>query len=139
MEEKVFVICWGWGRKGKGDHGKFPATELGMRLGAWLSGAAGNACVYLQPTCLGRSSPWCSTGRLLEMGPGTEQQVEGGVLEGEICGIHRRWKQGVQQGRLLLVYCCNTGGETGSLDLLEQSWNSFNSQSLKKNCLGLRL
>lgn len=33
MEEKVFVICWEWGRKGKGDHGKFPATELGMRLG----------------------------------------------------------------------------------------------------------
>lgn len=49
MEEKVFVICWEWGRKGKGDHGKFPATELGMRLGggAWISGAAGNACVYL--------------------------------------------------------------------------------------------
>lgn len=27
------VICWEWGQKGKGDHNRFPAIELGMRWG----------------------------------------------------------------------------------------------------------
>lgn len=31
LEEKVSVIPWGWDQRGKGDHSKFPATELGMR------------------------------------------------------------------------------------------------------------
>lgn len=73
------------------------------------------------------------------MGPGTEQQAEGGVLEREIYGIHRRWRHGVQQGRLLLVCCCSTGGETGGLDLWEESCLCLSIPSPKKknsNCLG---
>lgn len=27
------MILWGWGHGGKGDHNRFPATELGMRFG----------------------------------------------------------------------------------------------------------
>lgn len=33
LKKKVFVTPWGWSQKGKGDHSRFPATELGMRLG----------------------------------------------------------------------------------------------------------
>lgn len=33
LGEKVCVILWGWVQRGKGDYSKFPATELGMRVG----------------------------------------------------------------------------------------------------------
>lgn len=31
--EKIFVILWGWGHRGKGDCSRFSAIEFGMRLG----------------------------------------------------------------------------------------------------------
>lgn len=31
-EEKVLVILWGSGQRGKGDHSRFPAPELEMKL-----------------------------------------------------------------------------------------------------------
>lgn len=33
LEENAFVIHRGWGHREKGDHSRFPTTELGMRLG----------------------------------------------------------------------------------------------------------
>lgn len=33
LEEKVFVISWRWGQRGRGDHSRFPTLELEMRLG----------------------------------------------------------------------------------------------------------
>ena len=33
MKEKVLVIHWEWSQRGKGDHSRFLATELGMKLG----------------------------------------------------------------------------------------------------------
>lgn len=33
LEENVFVICWGWGQRGRRNLSRFPATDLGMRLG----------------------------------------------------------------------------------------------------------
>lgn len=38
---KVFVICL----REKGDHRRFPATELGMMLGDQISGAVGEVWV----------------------------------------------------------------------------------------------
>lgn len=32
LEDKVFLICWGWGQRGKRDHSRFRRTELGIRL-----------------------------------------------------------------------------------------------------------
>lgn len=33
LEEKIFVIFRVWGQRGEGNHSKFPAIELWMRLG----------------------------------------------------------------------------------------------------------
>lgn len=33
LEEKVFMIPWGLGQREKGNHSRFPDTELGLRLG----------------------------------------------------------------------------------------------------------
>lgn len=33
LEENVFVICWGWGERGRRNLSRFLATDLGMRLG----------------------------------------------------------------------------------------------------------
>lgn len=47
------MIFWGWGHRGKGDHGRLPATKLGMRLGVLdlRSGrkGAGLLSAYLSP------------------------------------------------------------------------------------------
>lgn len=52
LEEKVLVKCWGWGQRGEGDHCRFLAAELVMRLG-------GLDFRSLQPTCCpGRSGFW---------------------------------------------------------------------------------
>lgn len=32
MEEKVFVICWRWGQRGKGDGSRFPVAEPEVTL-----------------------------------------------------------------------------------------------------------
>lgn len=32
LREKVFVICWEWGQRIKGDHTRFSVIELVMRL-----------------------------------------------------------------------------------------------------------
>jgi hypothetical protein len=30
QSRKIFVMCWGWDQRVKGDHSRFPATELGI-------------------------------------------------------------------------------------------------------------
>lgn len=32
LEEKIFVMHWGWGQRGKGHHSRFSTTELVMSL-----------------------------------------------------------------------------------------------------------
>lgn len=39
--EKVYVIHWMWGQRGRGDCSRCPATELGMRLGDLIPGNRG--------------------------------------------------------------------------------------------------
>lgn len=71
LEEKVFVSHWGWSPRGKEDHSRFPATELGTRLGDCTETLPS---AYLYP---GRSCPRVSMECLLELGFGTNQQVGG--------------------------------------------------------------
>lgn len=33
LEEKVFVIHYGWGQRGKGPHSRFPAIEMRRKMG----------------------------------------------------------------------------------------------------------
>lgn len=64
MEEKFFMMYWGWSQRGEGDHSRFPAIEQGMRLGDWISG---EAWLCLWPTywlCL-RNKPASSKSTLL--------------------------------------------------------------------------
>lgn len=39
--EKVYVIHWIWGQRGRGDCSRCPATDLGMRLGDLIPGNRG--------------------------------------------------------------------------------------------------
>lgn len=32
LEKKANVIPWGWGKRGKRGHSRFPTTDLGMRI-----------------------------------------------------------------------------------------------------------
>lgn len=46
-------------QRGKRNHSRFPATELVMRLGDWISEAIVELGVCLQPTCCsGKNSYW---------------------------------------------------------------------------------
>lgn len=56
-------------------------------------------------------------------------QVEGGVLEGEICGSHRRWKHGVQQGCTAGVLLQHWGWDWGVGSAGTELPLSFKSQS----------
>lgn len=82
LEKKVVVIHWvGWGQRRKGEHSRFPATELGMRLRALGLRAVGEVWFHLQSVCCsGRSCPLVSRGCLLEFRSGTKQQVGRGRL-----------------------------------------------------------
>lgn len=69
------MIDWGCGQRGKGDHSRFLATELGMRLGDWISRAVREVWACLQPTCCpGIYDPLVRRGCLLDWGPGYSDQ-----------------------------------------------------------------
>lgn len=57
MLEKIFVIHWCCGQRGKGNRRRFPATDLGVRLGVkvWLLDLRSNkrdeVWFHLQSTC----------------------------------------------------------------------------------------
>jgi hypothetical protein len=61
LEEKVFVICWGWGQRGKGGCSRFSAADESARIGS--GGAKRDVWILLQPICCpGRSDPGDSMG-----------------------------------------------------------------------------
>lgn len=114
VSEKIFVIHWGWTQKGKGDFGRFPVSDLGMRWGDWNSGIIGKMWAWLQPTCCAGSSPLVSRGWLLRLGSGQSKREIRKVR------IHRGGKQGVREG----CHGCFTEEldmRLGGLDLEEQS------------------
>jgi hypothetical protein len=47
LEKKVFVICWRWNRKEKGDYSRFPVIELGRRQRMGSGEANGEPCCHV--------------------------------------------------------------------------------------------
>lgn len=110
LEKKIFVVCWEWSPRGKGNHSKFPGDEAGC--GDWILGALDEVWVCLQPTCC----LWVSRGCLLELGSGRKQQVGGGKLGGEgLWKMHMwvGWKKGYSWCSIALL----------GMRLGVQSWN----------------
>lgn len=60
LEENVFVICWGWGERGRKNLSRFLATDLGMRLGGLDPKKQKKGCgsVVSKLSCSGKNSPW---------------------------------------------------------------------------------
>lgn len=47
LGQRIPVFNWEWGQRGIREHIRFSATELGMILGHWISGAVGEVSVGL--------------------------------------------------------------------------------------------
>lgn len=107
-EEKVLVIPWGSGQRGKGDHCRFPAQNLELD-GVCITRAVEEVWFCFQP--LGTRGLWVSSGwtKLLRLASGTEQQIGIEVRRG-LCVIQERWEG---QRRHLR---CSWGLELGERD-----------------------
>lgn len=64
--EKVIVICWRWGQRGKGCRSRFLPRELGMTIEDSISWAVEEVLVCFQPTCQGSEGSMGSMGRSKE-------------------------------------------------------------------------
>lgn len=74
LEEKVFVIILGWGQRGKGDHIRFPATELGLNLD--LKWSSRDVNLPSITCCPGRIGSLFGSRWLLELGAWMKQVWE---------------------------------------------------------------
>lgn len=72
-EEKVYVICWRWGQRGKGGHSSAEG-KTGERIWFGEERQRRSAFSLLIPSMSGL---WVPRGHLLELGVGIKQQVWG--------------------------------------------------------------